>query len=257
MRIVGFERSVSLTPRPALLWLHGGGFVCGVPKQDTAFLARLLDRLDLLIVSVDYRLAPEHPFPAALDDAHAALAWLVDNAAKLGVDPARIAVGGQSAGGGLAAALAQRAVDQGPVTPAFQLLIYPMLDASTTRRQEHGDTGRFVWTPDSNCFGWRSYLGRNPIDGDHPAYAVPAARADLGGLPPAWIGVGSLDLFHDENLDYGQRLKDAGVAADICVVEGAYHGFDAFTPNTTTSRGFRDDMIDSLEQRLHLSIAGI
>ena len=252
VRLVGFERTVSLRPRAALLWLHGGGFVCGVPEQDMMFLARILNRLDLLIVSVDYRLAPEHPFPAALDDAHAALAWLVDSAADLGVDPVRIAVGGQSAGGGLAAALAQRAVDQGPIVPTFQLFVYPMLNAATGLR-EQDDTGRFAWTSDSNRFGWRSYLGRAPLHGDHPAYAVPAARTDLGGLPPAWIGVGSLDLFHAEDVDYGRRLGDAGVAADICVVEGAYHGFDAITPDATSSRLFRDSMIESLRLRLRLS----
>ena len=109
-----------------------------------------------------------------------------------------------------------------------------MLNAATCLR-EQGDTGRFVWTSDSNWFGWRSYLGRAPIDGDQPAYAVPAARTDLGGLSPAWIGVGSLDLFHAEDVDYGRRLGDAGVATDICVVEGAYHGFDAITPDATSS----------------------
>ena len=250
VRVVTYERSASSSkPKPALLWMHGGGFVCGAPEQDAALLARIVDRLDLLIVSVDYRLAPEHPFPAALDDAHAALAWLAGEAASLGVDPARIAVGGQSAGGGLAAALAQRAADHGPARPAFQLLVYPMLDATTLRRRGRSENGRFVWTPESNRFAWRSYLGRH-IARDHPAYAVPAARADLGGLPPAWIGVGDLDLFHHEDIEYGRRLREAGVSADIRIVKGGYHGFDALALNTKTSRSFHVEMIEALERGL-------
>lgn len=247
VRVLTFERSATTAGRrPAMLWLHGGGYVMGEPEQDMALVGRILDRLDAVIVSVDYRLAPEHPFPAALDDAYAALAWLADRAPELRVDPARTAIGGQSAGGGLAAALVQRAVDQGPVRPAFQLLMYPMLDAATTRRPEFGDQGQFVWTPASNRFGWRSYLGRDPQRGDYPAYAVPAARPDLGGMPPAWIGVGTLDLFYDEDVAYGQRLAEAGVSCDLCIVEGGYHAFDLFRSGAARSRDFQEAMITAL-----------
>ncbi len=250
VRVVSFERCVTSKPRAAMLWVHGGGFVCGRPEQDMALMAQMLERLDVLIVSVDYRLAPEHPFPAPLDDAYAVLAWLAAHAADLAIDPDRIAVGGQSAGGGLAAALVQRTVDHGPVRPIFQLLVYPMLDVATTRRREHDGRGRFVWTPGSNRFGWRSYLGQEPTGMGHAAYAVPAARADLGDMPPTWIGVGTLDLFHDEDVSYGHRLADAGVACDIDVVEGAYHGFDLLRPDAITSRRFQDAMVASLEQAL-------
>ena len=255
VRVVSFERSAASKPRPAMLWLHGGGFVCGAPEQDTALLAGILERLDMLIVSIDYRLAPEHPFPAPLDDAYAALAWLAAHAEEFDVDPARIAVGGQSAGGGLAAALVHRAVDHGPVRPALQLLIYPMLDATTTRRSKHGDKGHFVWNPNSNRFGWRSYLGRDPTKGPYPAYAAPSERANLGSMPATWIGVGTLDLFYGEDIAYGRRLRDAGVECDVCVVDGAYHAFDVFRPDATASRRFQDAMIRSLERGLNLAPA--
>jgi acetyl esterase/lipase len=253
VRIVVLERAVRSAKRPALLWMHGGGYVIGTPEQDIAFLSKLLDRLDIVIVSVDYRLAPDHPFPAPLDDCHAALGWLARHAAGLAIDPDRIAIGGQSAGGGLAAALVQRAVDTGTVAPVFQLLVYPMLDAETTARADHGDTGRFVWTPESNRFGWTSYLGGDPTADDHPAYAVPARRADLHGLSPAWIGVGTLDLFHDEDLAYGERLREAGIPCVTHVTDGGYHAFDLMKPNAAATSLFNDSMVAALRKGLGIA----
>ena len=250
IRLVIFERETSSASRPALLWAHGGGFVIGRPEQDMAFVERILDHLDIAIVSVDYRLAPEHPFPAPLDDCHAALCWLVEHAADLAIDIDRIAIGGQSAGGGLAAALVQRAVDEGPVSPVFQLLVYPMLDAQTTAKPDFGGRGRFIWTPKSNHFGWASYLGRDPAIRDYPAYAVPAQRADLAGLPPAWIGVGTLDLFHGEDLEYGERLRKAGVACVTHIAEGGYHAFDIMRPRAAATSQFYDSMLAALSGSL-------
>ena len=175
VRIVVFERAARSANRPVMLWMHGGGYVIGTPEQDIAFLSKLLARLDIAIVSVDYRLAPDHPFPEPLDDCHAGLEWLIEHAAELAIDADRIAIGGQSAGGGLAAALVQRTVDAGPVSPVFQLLVYPMLNAATTAREDHGDTGRFVWTPESNRFGWTSYLGGDPTSDGHPPMRCPPA----------------------------------------------------------------------------------
>lgn len=179
--------------------------------------------LGILVVGVDYRLAPEHPFPAALDDCYAALRWLHDRAEQLGVDPARIAVGGASAGGGLAAGLAQRAHDLAEVPVALQVLTYPMLDDRTVLRRDHAGRGRILWTPASNRYGWTSYLGHPPGAAEPPPYAVPARRADLAGLPPAWIGVGELDLFHDEDVEYARRLEAAGVPVTLHVEPGMYH----------------------------------
>lgn len=215
-------------PAPALLWIHGGGYVIGTAAQDDRLCRRFSAELGATVASVDYRLAPQHPYPAALEDCWAALTLL---AGLPGVDPARIAVGGASAGGGLAAALAQWAADRGEVSPVLQLLLYPMLDDRSAALPAH--RGYRLWGPRSNLFGWTAYLG----DAD-PQVVVPARRADLSGLAPAWIGVGTFDLFHDEDLAYAQRLRQAGVPCDVEVVSGAFHGFDLLMPKAPVSRQF-------------------
>lgn len=249
-RLLIFEREESSGVRPVLFWIHGGGYVVGKPEQDMAFIAGLLERLDIVVASVDYRLAPDHPFPAPLDDCHAALEWVVEHADDLRIDPARVVIGGQSAGGGLAAALVQRVVDQGPIAPVLQLLVYPMLDAMTVARQDDAGTGDFIWTPANNRYGWQSYLGGDPTRGGYPAYAVPAARADLSGLPPAWIGVGTLDLFCAEDRAYAERLRGAGVACEFHLTEGAYHGFDIFRPEAAATVAFNDSLFAALRKAL-------
>ncbi|MGK2909737.1 MAG: alpha/beta hydrolase [Sphingobium sp.] len=253
VRLVLFERETSSRMRPALLWIHGGGYVIGTPEQDMAFVTRVLDRLDIVIFSVDYRLAPEHSFPAPLDDCYAAWNWVNEHASELAIDVARMAIGGQSAGGGLAAGLVQRVADDGSIAPVFQLLVYPMLDARTTVERDHGGKGQFVWTPDSNHFGWASYLGQDPRIDEYPTYAVPAKRTDLVGLPPAWIGVGTLDLFHDEDVEYGQRLRDAGVACVTYVTEGGYHAFDVIKPQAVATSCFYDSMLAALTRSMDIS----
>ena len=224
---------------PALLWIHGGGYIGGFPEQDEATSIGFARELGITVAAVRYRLAPAHPSPAAVEDAYAALRWLVAHAGERGIDPARIAIGGASAGGGLTAALALYAHDRGEVRPAFQLLVYPMLDDRTVLRTDLDTRDVRVWTARSNRFGWTSYLGQEPGAAGVSPYAAPARRGDLSGLPPAWIGVGSLDLFHDEDLAYAQRLSQAGVPCEVVVVPGAFHGFDAVLRNREVSRGFR------------------
>ncbi|NMD57005.1 alpha/beta hydrolase [Tsukamurella conjunctivitidis] len=220
----------------ALLWIHGGGTIIGSPEVDHRRCVRIARDNGVVVVSARYRLAPEHPFPAGHDDCFAALRWLHDAAADLGIDPARVAVGGASAGGGLAAGVAQRAVDEG-VPVAFQLLIYPMLDDRTTiRPADH--RGALTWTRRSNAFAWDAYLGAGHAAREVPAYSAPARRTDLSGLPPAWIGVGELDLFHDEDLDYARRLEAAGVPVELVVEPGMYHAADLFAARTTSMRAF-------------------
>ena len=215
---------------PALLWIHGGGYVIGEAAQDDVLCRRFARELGATVASVNYRLAPEHPYPAPLEDCYSALTWL----SRLpSVDPARVAIGGASAGGGLAAALALLARDRGEIGLAAQLLVYPMLDDRTVLRSDLDDPGHRLWNQSSNKFGWRSYLG----DAD-PNVAVPARRSDLAGLPPAWIGVGTLDLFHDEDLDYAERLRVAGVPCEVMVVPGAFHGFDGVAPKADVSQSF-------------------
>lgn len=213
--------------RPAILHTHGGGYVLGSAESSVRGLQELCAKLDCVAVSVDYRLAPETSFAGSVEDNYAGLKWLHAHAAELGVDPSNIAVMGESAGGGHAALLALTVRDRGEVPLAFQCLIYPMLDDRTgTSRAVPPHVGTLVWTPERNRFGWESFLGTVPGRANAPRGAVPARVANLKGLPPAFIGVGTLDLFIDEDVDYAQRLNAAGVPAELIVVPGAFHGFD-------------------------------
>ena len=245
-----YDRPTRPRPSGALLWIHGGGYVMGHPVTYHELCSRFAGDLGIVVVSVDYRLAPEHPFPAGLEDCYAALRWVHDHADELGVDLDRIAVGGDSAGGGLAACLAQLAHDRGEVPVCFQLLVYPMLDDRTASRTDHAGTGSFVWTPTSNAFGWTSYLGHPPGDDEDRPYAVAARREDLSGLPPAWIGVGDLDLFHAEDLAYAERLQAAGVPCQVEVVAGMYHGADALFRTSPAMNAFRAARRDALSAAL-------
>lgn len=227
-------------PGPALLWIHGGGYVIGNAAQDDGLCQRFSRELGITVGSVDYRLAPEHPYPAALEDCYAALLRLAELPE---VDATRIAIGGASAGGGLAAALALLARDRGEVRPVLQVLSYPMLDDRSAALPANRDYR--LWSPSANAFGWASYLG----DAD-PAVAVPARRDDLAGLAPAWLGVGSLDLFHDEDVAYARRLQEAGVPCALEVVDGAFHGFDLLTPKTGVSQAYFASQCERLRAAL-------
>lgn len=235
---------------PAILHIHGGGYVLGSVRTNHLSNIELTLSASALVVSVDYRLAPETVAPGAVEDCYAALQWLHDGAAQLGVDPKRIAIRGESAGGGLAAALALLARDRGGPAIAHQNLIYPMLDDRTciTRQPEH--LGAFVWTPQANAFGWRSLLGKEPGSADVSPYAAPARAESLAGLPPAFICVGALDLFLVEDMDYARRLIEAGVAAELHVYPGAYHGFDV-TPDAAPVRQMKRDAVAALRKALH------
>ncbi len=238
---VRLHRPVGVSqPAPALLWIHGGGYVMGSAQQDDALCRRFARKLGITVAAVDYRLAPEHPYPAPLEDCYSALTWL---AALPAVDSARVAIGGASAGGGLAAALALLARDRGEVRPTLQLLAYPMLDDRSGEGPKNPNYR--LWGPKSNRFGWAAYLGNAD-----PQVAVPARREDLSGLPPAWIGVGTHDLFHDEDVAYAQRLTAAGVPCHVEVVPGAFHGFDLVVPKAAVSQSFFASQCASLRTAL-------
>jgi acetyl esterase/lipase len=245
-----YEPAGRQRPTGALLWIHGGGTILGRPETDHELCSRFARDLGVAVVSARYRLAPEHPFPAGLDDCYAALRWLHHEADALGVDRGRIAVGGASAGGGLAAVVVQRAHDHGlPVR--FQLLLYPMLDDRTALRRDHGGRGRIAWTPRSNRYAWTSYLGHEPRADEPRRYAAAARRGDLAGLPPAWIGVGDLDLFYEEDLDYARRLRDAGVPVTLRLEPGMYHAAELELQATVPSmRDFQQAMFDALARGL-------
>jgi acetyl esterase/lipase len=223
-------------PLPALLWIHGGGYVMGSADESDLKARDLAREVHCAVVSVDYRLPPETPHPGPIEDCYAALAWLHEQAASLDIDPLRIAIGGSSAGGGLTAALALLARDRGAVPLTFQLLVYPMLDDRTGSTAEpHPYAGEYQWTAAYNRFGWSSLLGREPGEQDVSPYSAAARAQDLAGLPPAYLSVGALDLFLDEDLEYARRLIRAGVPTELHVYPGAYHGYLA-VPDAWMSR---------------------
>ncbi|MFL5352763.1 alpha/beta hydrolase [Archangium sp.] len=250
VRVRKYEPPQRAPGSAALLWIHGGGYLIGRPEQSDTVCARFARELGILVVAVDYRLAPEHPFPAPLEDCYAALSWMHAQAGALKIDADRLAIGGDSAGGGLAAALAQLTRDRKQIKPVFQLLLYPMLDDRTATRADHKGTGRYIWTPGSNVLGWTSYLGQAPGAPTTPKHAVPARMEDLTGLPPAWVGVGTLDLFHEEDVAYARRLQASGVPCELHEVPGAFHAFELFAGDAAISRDFIARQVSALKRAL-------
>ncbi len=225
---------------PCIVWMHGGGLVLGNEEQDDPRFDRWCVRHHMMAVSIWYRLAPETPFPGPIEDCYAGLRYVADHAGELGVDVDRIGIGGASAGGGLAAALALLARDQGGPTITSQLLIYPMIDDRQVTESSTWDVP--IWPPSSNAFGWTSYLGDAKGTKGVSPYAAAARAEDLSGLPPAIIVVGALDGFADENIDYARRLNHAGVPVEFHLYPGAPHGFDALLPRSAVARLAKADI---------------
>jgi len=236
---------------PALLWIHGGGYVLGSIEGDDVMARQWARDLQCVVVSVEYRLAPEHPFPAPLDDCYAALKWLAKQEKALNIDTSRIVIGGASAGGGLAAGLALMARDRAEVDVAYQLLIYPMIDDKNLTQVSDSTPDTFVWTRESNLLGWRCYLGAEPGGDDVSPYAAAYRASDLTGLPPAFVSVGDQDLFISEDIEYAHRLVRAGVATELHVYPGGYHAFNGFAPSADISKRFNSDRDAALKRALH------
>lgn len=218
----------------------------GSPGQQMHALERVSSELNCLVVSVDYRLAPETPFPGALEDSYATLRWLHLHANTLGIDTSRIAVMGESAGGGHAASLAIAARDRGEYPLCMQVLIYPMLDDRTGCNADESWSGHFLWNAASNRVAWKALLNTEPGGNDVPEGAVPARIADLSLLPKTWIGVGSLDLFQAESVTYAQRLQSASVETELHIQRGAFHGFDLVARKTLPAELFTNAWIHAL-----------
>lgn len=216
---------------PGLLWLHGGAYAMGTPEQDERFIARFVQSSACVVVSPDYRLSIEAPYPAALEDSYLALLWLKEHGGEYGMRSDQIMVGGDSAGGGLAAALALFARDKAEVSIAFQMLLYPMLD---DRMNTHSatDNDAPIWNSKSNEISWKLYLGDLYGKESVPVYAAPARSPELRGLPPACSYVGSIEPFRDETIDYIERLQAAGIQVDFAVFDACFHGFDILFPRT-------------------------
>ena len=234
---------------PCLYSMHGGGYVIGSAAMDDVRFDRFCPKYPCIGVSVEYRLAPETPYPGPLDDCYAGLRWIHDNAASLGIDPQRIGVGGISAGAGLAAALALLARDRGEVPVAFQLLECPMLDDRQATPSSQQD-GLAIWSRESNTFGWQSYLGGLYGSDTVPYLAAPARATDLAGLPPTFIAVGTVDGFRDEDIAYATRLNQAGVPTELHVYPGLPHGHALFVGVPAVAQWQRD-LEDWLGRQFH------
>ena len=247
---VAIYRRESNGIQAGLLWIHGGGYLFGSAEDDRA--RGIAEQLDCTVVSVDYRLAPEDPFPAGPEDCYAALLWMIENAGSLKIDPARIAIGGASAGGGMAAGVALMSRDRRGPAIAYQLLLYPMID-----NLHDTPSGRFtnhpVWNQRTSFNAWEMYLDGVPGKDASP-YAAPARASDLSGLPPAYVCVGAMDLFRDEDIDYARRLWAADVPCELSVYPGLFHGGDSFMPQAAVSRRLERGFLHALDQKLGQSL---
>jgi len=206
--------------------MHGGGMIVGNLDADNVLLSEYVEQIGCVAVSVEYRLAPENPHPAPVEDCYAGLVWTVEHADELGIDATRLAIGGGSAGGGLAAGTALLARDRGGPALCYQMLVYPMLDDRNTTPSSYEITDLGIWDRAANIGGWQALLGGQAGTEGVSPYAAPARATDLSGLPPAFIDVGTADLFRDEDIDYAQRLMRAGVPVELHVYPGAYHAFE-------------------------------
>lgn len=254
VRVLVFTPRDVSAPMPAVIHIHGGGYVMGKPEECLIENAGLALRCGCMVVSVDYRLAPETPYPGGLDDCHTALDWLHASAPSLGVDRSRIALKGESAGGGLAACLAQKARDENRYPICCQVLIAPMLD-DRIPVEANPYSGEFVWTENSNRFAWRAYLGDRYGADTLPAYASAARTADVSRLPPLFLAVGALDLFFDQGLEYTQRLNRAGVSSELHVYPGAFHSFNRVAGASIAQR-LRADYTQALSDAFGASRRG-
>ena len=226
---------------PCIYFIHGGGLVMGTAERDDERMMRWAKRFNCVAIAVDYRLAPETPYPGPLEDCHAGLVHVFEHAEQFGIDPGRIGIGGASAGGGLAAGLALLARDRRSVPIAFQLLIYPMIDDRMITTSSQWDDAP-VWNPISNRYGWNAYLKGRAGGADVSQYAAAARASDLSGLPPAYVMVGTLDGFLDEDIDYANRLMRSGVPTELHVYPGAFHGFDSYVREVPVARRAVDDI---------------
>lgn len=242
-------RRESSSPQAGLLWIHGGGYILGSAEDERA--RTIADRLDCTVVSVDYRLAPEHPFPAGPEDCHAALLWIVEHAAQLNIDSDRLAIGGASAGGGMAAGVALMNRDRGGPALTLQLLLYPMID-NLHDTPSGRITNNPVWNQQTSFNAWEMYLDGVPGDKASP-YAAATRATDLAALPPAYICVGAEDLFRDENIEYARRLMAADVACELSVYPGLFHGADMLAPHAAVSQRLEQGFLHALGHRLGAS----
>ena len=232
-------------PGPAILWIHGGGMIIGDARQDQDKNQALADELGVPVVSVQYRLSARHPFPAGLDDCMEAFEWLLS---QPDVDPRLVVVMGESGGAGLAAQLVLRALAEQKALPCLQALSYPMLDDRSSDAAHPQERLYISWDTASNRLAWDRYLAGHDRHAP-PRFSVPGRETSLRGLPPAWIGVGTLDLFHDEVVDFARGLQAAGVPTELRVVPGGFHGFDNYVADSEVAREYRSSQLAAIRRR--------
>ncbi len=238
-------------PVPALVFFHGGAFVICDRYTEELRCLRYAAETPCVVVSVDYRLAPEHPYPAGVDDCYAGLEWTVSHAAALGVDPTRVGVGGSSAGGALAAAVALMARDRGGPALAVQVLNYPVIDDRMQTPSMRAFDATPMWTTSANADMWQHYLGHPDQRGEVSAYAAPGRATDVAGLPAAYVLTAELDPLRDEGIEYAQRLMAAGVPTELHTVAGACHGFDIIAAGSTLGQRAIAEQVRALARALH------
>ncbi|MGJ7913120.1 alpha/beta hydrolase [Neobacillus sp. LXY-1] len=238
---------------PAVIWIHGGGYVLGHPNGEDSLCENFVEAANCIVISPDYRLAPEHPFPAAIEDCYATLLWVTNSAEELNIDLTRIAIGGGSAGGGLTAALALMARDKGGPAICFQMPLYPMIDdRNITFSSNEIEDNKAVWYTSNNLAAWRMYLGEH-ANGNISPYAAPIRAEDLSGLPPTYTCVGQLDPFRDETINYVTRLAQAGVAVEFHLYPGCFHAFEHIVPNAEISQRAQNEYINALKRAFSFS----
>lgn len=235
---------------PGVLWIHGGGFIIGHPVMDDDLCQRFVNEAECIIVSVDWRLAPENPFPAGVEDCYAALQWMVASAAELGIDPDHVAVAGASAGGGVTAAVALLARDRGGPKLAFQMPLCACLDDRHTTPSSYEVTDPRLWNRGISLAAWKLYLA-GETSGKVSPYAAPSRATDLSSLPPAYMCIGEVDLMRDENIEYATRLMQAGANTELHIYPGAFHGFEQFASTAAISQRALSEYADALKRGLH------
>lgn len=235
------------TELPVLLWIHGGGYILGSIEDNDHLCVRVVETANCVVVSVDYRLAPEYPYPAPLEDCYSALAWIADYATELNIDVNRIGVAGASAGGGLAAGLTLLARDRAYPPICFQMPLYPMINDGNNTPSANEITEGMVWNQKSNDFGWKCYLGDLHGQDDVPIYAAPARAEDYSNLPYTFTCVGQLDPFRDETLSYVTKLAQAGVDVEFHLYPGAYHGFEMLNPQSQLAQQVIHEYVNAIK----------
>lgn len=247
IRLRIYRPQPATAPTPVLYWMHGGALLGGTPEQDDVQLKQLVAATGATVVAVAYRVAPEHPFPTPLNDCYAGLLWVAEHAEELGINGQKIAVGGASAGAGLAASLALRIRKDGGPHLVHQSLSFPMLDDRNITKSSQQIISQGVFDRGNNVHAWQAYLGTAPDRAQVPEFAVPAREKDLSALPPTYLAVGTLDLFRDEDIEYALRLMEAGVSTELDVYAGAVHSFDWFIPTEAMGKAFFSKRINALK----------